>query len=212
MERHVPLPRLELSGRDWQLRNLVQEFVAWPARTAPPVLILLGPPGSGKTTFLGLLRSRLADVPHAHADLGTAEGAADFPLLSQLGGLAFQLRAHFGTQPTLDLSAFRTALLVATAQADGFDSTRAYRDIRAAVRGPGREPGAADAAIQQLLEQAASIANAQLGQLAGISLEEAEKELIRNTLKMVSGNREQAAKILGIGERTLYRKIKEYEL
>jgi two-component system response regulator HydG len=29
---------------------------------------------------------------------------------------------------------------------------------------------------------------------------------------MVDGNREQAAKILGIGERTLYRKIKEYDL
>jgi two-component system response regulator HydG len=56
------------------------------------------------------------------------------------------------------------------------------------------------------------IASAQLGQLAGISIEEAEKELIRNTLKMVSGNREQAATILGIGERTLYRKIKEYGL
>ncbi|OQB87204.1 MAG: Transcriptional regulatory protein ZraR [Planctomycetes bacterium ADurb.Bin126] len=54
------------------------------------------------------------------------------------------------------------------------------------------------------------IASAQLNQLAGISLEEAEKELIRNTLKMVGGNREQAAHILGIGERTLYRKIKEY--
>ncbi|MCJ7544902.1 MAG: sigma-54 dependent transcriptional regulator, partial [Phycisphaerae bacterium] len=51
-----------------------------------------------------------------------------------------------------------------------------------------------------------------LSTLAGISLQEAEKELIRNTLKMVSGNREQAATILGIGERTLYRKIKEYGL
>ena len=29
---------------------------------------------------------------------------------------------------------------------------------------------------------------------------------------MVNGNRQQAAKILGIGERTLYRKIKEYGL
>jgi len=48
--------------------------------------------------------------------------------------------------------------------------------------------------------------------LVGIPIVQAEKELIRNTLKMVSGNREQAAKILGIGERTLYRKIKEYEL
>ena len=52
----------------------------------------------------------------------------------------------------------------------------------------------------------------QLEQLAGISIEEAEKQLIANTLKMVSGNREQAASILGIGERTLYRKIKEYGL
>ena len=51
-----------------------------------------------------------------------------------------------------------------------------------------------------------------MNNLVGISIEQAEKELIRNTLKMVSGNREQAAKILGIGERTLYRKIKEYEL
>jgi two-component system response regulator HydG len=48
--------------------------------------------------------------------------------------------------------------------------------------------------------------------LVGISIEEAERELIRNTLKMVHGNREQAAKILGIGERTLYRKIKEYSI
>jgi DNA-binding NtrC family response regulator len=51
-----------------------------------------------------------------------------------------------------------------------------------------------------------------MNNLVGISIEQAEKELIRNTLKMVSGNREQAAKILGIGERTLYRKIKEYGL
>ena len=51
-----------------------------------------------------------------------------------------------------------------------------------------------------------------MNNLVGISIEQAEKELIRNTLKLTHGNREQAAKILGIGERTLYRKIKEYEL
>ena len=51
-----------------------------------------------------------------------------------------------------------------------------------------------------------------LNNLVGISLEQAEKEIIRNTLQMTAGNREQAAKILGIGERTLYRKIKEYDL
>jgi two-component system response regulator HydG len=51
-----------------------------------------------------------------------------------------------------------------------------------------------------------------MNNLVGISIEAAEKELIRNTLKMVDGNREQAAKILRIGERTLYRKIREYGL
>ena len=51
-----------------------------------------------------------------------------------------------------------------------------------------------------------------MNNLVGISIVKAEKELIRNTLKLVNGNREQAAKILKISERKLYRKIKEYDL
>jgi two-component system response regulator HydG len=51
-----------------------------------------------------------------------------------------------------------------------------------------------------------------ISNVGGVSLEQLEKEAIRSTLKMTDGNREQAAKILGIGERTLYRKIKEYKL
>jgi two-component system response regulator HydG len=58
----------------------------------------------------------------------------------------------------------------------------------------------------------AAAGDAALPSLVGISIQDAEKELIRNTLRMVSGNREQAANILGIGERTLYRKIKEYDI
>ena len=50
----------------------------------------------------------------------------------------------------------------------------------------------------------------ELKNLAGMSIEQVEKEHIRSTLELTQGNREQAAKILGIGERTLYRKIKEY--
>ena len=48
--------------------------------------------------------------------------------------------------------------------------------------------------------------------LAGRSLQEVERELIRANLALTEGNREKAAKILGIGERTLYRKIKAYGL
>lgn len=48
--------------------------------------------------------------------------------------------------------------------------------------------------------------------LAGIDLAEIEKRAIRETLKLTGGNREQAARMLGIGERTLYRLLKEYGL
>jgi len=45
-----------------------------------------------------------------------------------------------------------------------------------------------------------------------LSLEENEKELIRKALKKHHGRRKEAADDLGISERTLYRKIKQYEL
>lgn len=48
--------------------------------------------------------------------------------------------------------------------------------------------------------------------VAGMTVEEAERELIKNTLVTVGGNREEAAKLLGIGERTLYRKLDRYGL
>ncbi len=48
--------------------------------------------------------------------------------------------------------------------------------------------------------------------LAGRSAEEVEKNHIRVTLEVTAGNRVRAAKSLGISERTLYRKIREYEL
>ena len=51
-----------------------------------------------------------------------------------------------------------------------------------------------------------------VGSLAGTSLEQLEKRAIRETLKLTGGNREHAARLLGIGERTLYRKLKEYGL
>ena len=50
------------------------------------------------------------------------------------------------------------------------------------------------------------------GSLAGASLDQLEKRAIRETLRLTEGNRERAAKLLGIGERTLYRKLREYGL
>lgn len=47
---------------------------------------------------------------------------------------------------------------------------------------------------------------------AGLTMEQMERIHIANTLKLTGGNREKTAKILGIGARTLYRKLREYGL
>ncbi len=44
----------------------------------------------------------------------------------------------------------------------------------------------------------------------GTSLKQTEKDLILETLRKVGGNKTQAARLLGIGVRTLYRKLDEY--
>ena len=48
--------------------------------------------------------------------------------------------------------------------------------------------------------------------LVGKTLEEVEKFYIQRALEITEGRREEAAKMLNIGERTLYRKINEYGL
>ena len=45
-----------------------------------------------------------------------------------------------------------------------------------------------------------------------LSLEEKEKEMIRKALIKHRNKRKNAAQELGISERTLYRKIKEYDI
>jgi DNA-binding NtrC family response regulator len=46
----------------------------------------------------------------------------------------------------------------------------------------------------------------------GMNMKDLEREAITAALKEVGGNRREAAEVLGIGERTLYRKIKEYDI
>jgi DNA-binding NtrC family response regulator len=45
-----------------------------------------------------------------------------------------------------------------------------------------------------------------------LTIEALEKEHILNILKKVKGNKKDAIRILGISEKTLYNKIKKYEI
>jgi two-component system response regulator HydG len=68
---------------------------------------------------------------------------------------------------------------------------------------------------EELAEPAGPSPEPQTTSLAGLvgrSLEEIERLFLSETLRACGSNREEAARLLGIGERTLYRKIKEYGL
>jgi len=64
--------------------------------------------------------------------------------------------------------------------------------------------------IPEEYRQTTEIIPASAAFLAGRTLTEIEKAAIQQTLQLTAGNREKAAKLLGIGARTLYRKLKEY--
>jgi two-component system response regulator HydG len=61
-------------------------------------------------------------------------------------------------------------------------------------------------------DAAPDLAGGTLAGLLGKPLEDIERLFIAETLRFAGGNREEAARLLGIGERTLYRKIREYNL
>ena len=61
-------------------------------------------------------------------------------------------------------------------------------------------------------EPAGEPSTGSLTNLVGKPLQDIERLFIAETLRVTGGNREEAAGMLGIGERTLYRKIKEYRL
>ncbi len=58
---------------------------------------------------------------------------------------------------------------------------------------------------------AAGVESAGSVHLVGRTMDDIERWAIEETLKMTSGNREEAAKILAIGARTLYRKLEKYQ-
>ena len=46
----------------------------------------------------------------------------------------------------------------------------------------------------------------------GMTMDDAEREMIRTTLSHTAGNKTRAAKILGISLKTMHNKVKKYEL
>ena len=123
------------------------------------------------------------------------------------------LESHLGESPE-----FERNLPVAThrssEQAEREILYRALLEIRVAVEevrrillegGPRRFAGSAMNSRNETIEDARTSEPPQ-----DYRLEDAEKQQILKALDRFAGNRRKTAKALGIGERTLYRKLKEY--
>jgi len=91
--------------------------------------------------------------------------------------------------------------LCITAQGARIDESDLPANIRGATA-PAPAAAAAESPAQAI----------SLDSLAGISLDELERRAIEATLKAEGGNKTRAAKVLGIGLKTLYRKIDSYKI
>lgn len=161
----------------------------------------------GAEVLLPPLRDRREDVPrivnHALAKV-MSKIVAGAPVPSITDAAMMRLAAYSWPGNVRELLNVVQNLIVA-AIGEGGDPQSLSLDVRHIpddVRAAGDDAGAGDD----------DLGAAGGGSLAGTPLEQLEKRAIRETLRLTAGNREAAAKLLGIGERTLYRKLKEYGL
>jgi DNA-binding NtrC family response regulator len=85
-------------------------------------------------------------------------------------------------------------------------------DLRSAVTGQPPPAGQRTAVPGEVRYTEVTPAQDDITVRPGTPIKEVERELIEKTLHEVSGNRKRAARLLGIGERTLYRRMKEFGL
>ncbi|MBX3387085.1 MAG: sigma-54-dependent Fis family transcriptional regulator [Phycisphaeraceae bacterium] len=161
---------------------------------------------------LPALRDRREDIPritrHAVARFAKELNLGSVPDISDAAMMRLTAYSWPGNVRQL-LNVVQNMVVMAAGSAAEAGSAVIALDVRhipeeiRSADGPGETGEAADTP---------GGAGAGTGSLAGTSLEQIEKRAIRETLRLTGGNREKAAQMLGIGERTLYRKLKEYGL
>lgn len=194
-----------LIEHDWpgnirELRNLIESIVVMmPGRAITPADIPPSIKGGGVIS---------ANVPAPIRPPVTPEDGQSSPALEFIFRMLLQLRMdvedlkqgfddyrrqHPGRQTPLSLP---------------YSATETFgRDVSPAAPSPLDIPSEAGPDEDHELDEERTVVFE-----PGKTLRDLEKEAITAALKEVGGNRREAAEMLQIGERTLYRKIKEYEI
>lgn len=197
------LTRYDWPGNVRELRNLVESMVVLsPGRLLRPDDI----PAEirrGTDTTPSLLPMRLPSVAAAPARSGDDERERPLPQLEFVFRTLVELK--------MDMEDLRREF-DAYRDADDRQTLIAARPYR--PNEPGEGKGGEDAErppdAPDVSPPAAALDDVLLYR-PGMTMEHLEQRAIEMTLREVRGNRRRAAEMLGIGERTLYRKIKEYE-
>lgn len=135
---------------------------------------------------------------------------------------AFQAEEHRG-EPSAEIVYERPAGAVASGPGEvagkvrvrtGDESGEALHADVEIVAESGEDPEAPSAADPDPPDPRAQVAvdSGAVAYRPGMTLDDMEREVIVTVLESVEWNRRQAAELLGIGERTLYRKVKKYGL
>ncbi|MEM9372316.1 MAG: sigma-54 dependent transcriptional regulator [Planctomycetota bacterium] len=161
---------------------------------------------NGSHVQLPPLRDRREDIPRIvrHAASGLSESLTPgrgVPEFTDAAMMRLTAYAWPGNVRQL-LNAIQNAVVTAIGEAEGSGPVRVDAS---------HIPADVVSGDPDTLEGSGGVAGSG-GSLAGTPLEQIEKRAIRETLQMMGGNREKTAEVLGIGERTLYRKLKEYGL
>jgi len=195
-----------LIEHDWpgnirELRNLIESIVVMmPGRSITPADIPPSIKGGGVITTPNV-PARLPRPASGEGD-GDSSPALEFifRMLLQLRMDVEDLKQGFESyQQKHPAGQAPVALPVSTR-----DSIAGGRDVSMDVHPPVEPDG--DFEPDELDEERTVVYE------PGKTLKDLEKEAITAALKEVGGNRREAAERLQIGERTLYRKIKEYEI
>jgi DNA-binding NtrC family response regulator len=188
------LVRHDWPGNIRELRNLVESIVVMmPGRTVAPVDI---PPTIGRGT-----RSNLPVPVPATPVPGTDEGTTR-PALEFIFRLLVQLR--------VDVEDLKRGFDEYRERLAGQPEPLRFPYPYPTVPDPGIQLGPLDAGEPDEDEAYEEDEESVVVYRPGMSMKDLEREAIIAALKEVGGNRRAAADLLGIGERTLYRKIKEY--
>ena len=161
-------------------------------------------------TLLGYLpethRSRLPSAAQAQPGDGMDEREILYKVLFDMKGdlndlkqLVMSLMKHGGLQ-----GGEEEAALVQRVFQEDLGTADAQRALAALPQFAGPDASAGTSPMQDVDHQPADE--------VVLSLQDSEKELIRRALEKHRNKRKHAAEELGISERTLYRKIKEYDL